>query len=249
MAQKARSTLISEIEILLGSELIDVPLKSKSLNLAVDMALSRYRQRSTNSVEESYVFMTILEDTNDYVLPQEIIEVRQIFRRQFGLTANSSDGQFDPFDLAYTNLYVLQSGSLGGLATYDFYQQNVELAGRMFGYHYNFSWNPDTKRLKIMRNPRADEEEVLLWVYNEIPEDQLITNVYSGSWIRNYALAHAKMILGQAYEKFSSLPGPQGGVTLNGSQLKAEGQQEIEKLDEEIKKYSDGGTPLGIVMG
>jgi hypothetical protein len=250
--RNARSKLISQLETMLGGGMVDVELRPQDYDLAVDLSLEKYRQRAENSVEEAFIFMSLQKGKNDYILPNEVVEVRQIFRKNFGVASGSSDsneGTFDPFDLAFTNLYVLQDGNLGGLATYDFYAQNLELAGRMFGYHYNFSWHSATKRLKIARNVRTDEEEVLLWVYNYIPDEGLIKDTYAGPWLRSYALAESKFMLGQAYEKFSQLSGPQGGVTLNGSQLKSEAIQEKTDLEEQLKKYTTGSMPLGFILG
>jgi hypothetical protein len=43
------------------------------------------------------------------------------------------------------------------------------------------------------------------------------------------------MMLGQAREKFASIAGPQGGTALNGAAMKAEGQGDIDKLNEDLK--------------
>ena len=83
----------------------------------------------------------------------------------------------------------------------------------------------------------------------EKPVDTLITQRYSRPWIRDYALAQCKMMLGEARSKFGQLPGAQGGVTLNGADLKAEAQSSMERLEEEIRNYTDGGDPLGIIIG
>lgn len=250
----ARANLARQIILMMGGGGVDIELDldQDTLNLAIDLALSRYRQRSEHAVEESYLFMALKEGISDYTLPKEVIEVRQIFRKQFGVSINDSEygaGQFDPFDLAYTNLYVLESGSTGGLATYDFYAQNIELAARMFGYHYTFLWNGMTRKLKINRNLRSEEEEIVLWIYNYIPEEMLIQDTYAGTWIRSYALAQAQLMLGKAYERFTSLAGPNGGVTLNGAQLQQDAKETIDKLEEEIKKYSEGSKPLGFIIG
>jgi hypothetical protein len=57
------------------------------------------------------------------------------------------------------------------------------------------------------------------------------------------------MSIGQAREKFASIAGPQGGTTLNGTALKTEGQALLDKLDEDIKNFADGGQPLTWVTG
>ena len=55
--------------------------------------------------------------------------------------------------------------------------------------------------------------------------------------------------IGNAREKFSTIAGPQGGSSLNGAALKQEGQALMERLDEDIKNYVDGGTPLTWITG
>jgi hypothetical protein len=71
--------------------------------------------------------------------------------------------------------------------------------------------------------------------YNSKPDFAIITDTYAGQWIKDYALANCKLMLGQAREKFSQIAGPQGGGSLNGTAMKTEGQQEIEKLTEDLK--------------
>lgn len=247
----SRAKLIKEIELLMGGENIDIELGQESLELAVNLALSRYRQRSGNSVEESYLFINLKEGQSDFRLPDEVVEVRAVHRKQFGATLNDSEygaGQFDPFDLAYMNLYVLEAGNGTALATYDFYAQNIELAAKMFGYHYLFSWNNVTKKLRIHRNIRRDEE-IMCHIYNYIPDENLLKDNYASSWIRSYAQAQAQLILGKTYSKFPSLAGPQGGITLNGDALINEANTMIEKLDEEIKKYAEGSRPMSFIIG
>lgn len=244
-----RDKIISQIKVMLSGQMIDVELDKISFDTALDLAIEKYRQRSSNSVEESYIFIQTEEAQNQYTLPNEVISVREMYRRNFGLTTGDNQtGQLDPFDIAFTNLYILQEGSLGGLATFDFYSQNIEVAARLFGYEYNYTYNTRTKRLTILRNIRAGEE-IMVRTYNYMPEETLLQDTYAKPWLRSYAFSESKLMLGGTYEKFGALAGPQGGVTLNGSQLKAEATQEKLELEEQIKKYGEGGSPLGIIMG
>ena len=66
---------------MLGGGMVDVELDPVHYETALDKALTRFRQRSDNSVEESYFFMPTVVDQNEYTLPNEIVEVRRIFRR------------------------------------------------------------------------------------------------------------------------------------------------------------------------
>ena len=89
----------------------------------------------------------------------------------------------------------------------------------------------------------------MVHVWNQKPEATLLNDPYTGVWIRDYATARSKMMLGEARSKFTSgLPGPGGSVTLNGEQLKAEAQQEMDRLEIELQNYTDGSSPLGFVI-
>ena len=68
-------------------------------------------------------------------------------------------------------------------------------------------------------------------------------------WIQDYAYALTIISIGNAREKFATIAGPQGGTSLNGAVLKQEGMELLKELDEQIKNYVDGGTPLTWLMG
>ena len=137
---------------------------------------------------------------------------------------------------------------IGGIATYEMFSQYRETLNKIAATEIQYIWNPVTKKLKILRKIRADET-VLLHVYLERNEDQLFVDPYLKSWLRDYALAYCKRMLGEARGKFSALPGAQGGVTLNGAEMKAEADALIEKLEFDLTVYVDGSAPLGFVIG
>lgn len=247
---QSRQTVYDYCKVMLGEGMIDVELDPVHYQTALDRALGVFRQRSDNAVEESYAFLTLKEEQNEYILPKEIQQVRQIFRRSIGSRSGGGTGGtvFEPFNLAYTNTYLLSSTNMGGLLTYELFAQYQELVGKMFGSFINFTWNPQSRKLIIQQRPRSDEE-VLLWVYNSRPDFNIIEDTYAGQWIKDYSLANCKIMLGQAREKFASIAGPQGGTALNGAALKAEGQADIDRLTEELKTSVSGGTGYTFIIG
>ena len=247
----AKQEVFDYVNTFLGGGMIDVELDPIHYETAYGKSLNRYRQRTENSVEESYITISLQENVNEYTLPDEIIEVRQIFRRSVGsrLGGTAEGGSlFEPFNLAYTNTYLLAGSGIGGLATYNFFAQQQELIGRMFGSFIEFTWNPSTHKLTILQRPRVDEE-VLLFAYNYRPDFELLKDYKANQWIKDYSLASCKYMLGEARSKFSTIAGPGGGTTLNGDSLKAEAQAEIEKLDNELATAIAGGTGYGFVIG
>jgi len=235
---------------LLGGGMVDVELDPIHYETALNKALTRFRQRSDNSVEESYFFMPTVIDQNEYTLPNEIVEVRKIFRRSIGSRTGGGDGGtlFEPFNLAYTNTYLMSTSNMGGLATYDMFSQYQELVGRMFGSFIEFKWNSTSKKLTILQRSRT-EEDLLLYCYNYRPDIQLLDDYLAKQWIKDYTLASCKYMLGEARSKFATIAGPQGGSTLNGDSLKAEAQAEMEKLETEVSMAVPGGVGYGFLIG
>ena len=235
---------------MLGDGMVDVELDPVHYETALNRALSVFRQRSDNSVEESYIFLNLQPDVNEYTLPQEIQQVRQIFRRSVGSRTGGGTGGtvFEPFNLAYSNTYLLSSTNMGGLLTYELFSGYQELVGKMFGSFINFTWHPESRKLVIHQRPRT-EESVMLQAYNTKPDTTIIQDVYAGQWIKDYALANCKMMLGQARSKFGQIAGPQGGGQLNGTALISEAQQEMEKLVDDLMKLVPGGSGYTFIIG
>jgi hypothetical protein len=244
-----KQNLIEYIRLQLGDEIVDIELDASHYESAYQSALGTYRQRAQNAYEESYTFMELVANVNIYDLPQEIITVRQIFRRTFGDSTGPNASNFDPFSQASLNVYLMNFNVAGGLATYDFYSQYVELAGRMFGAYMNYTWNPVTKKLQLIRDPKGTGENVLLWTYNLKPEVNLLQDFQIKQWIRNWMYANCKVIIGEAREKFATIAGPQGGTSLNGAAMKAEGTAMMAQCLEDLKNYVDGSQPLTWVIG
>lgn len=248
--EEIRRSVYEYVYYMLGGDMVDVELDPKHYEIALDKALERFRQRSENSVEESYLFLPTVTDQNDYTLPNEVIEVRAIYRRTIGSRGTSGKGgsQFMPFQSAHTNAYLMQGGGLGGLATYDFFAQKQELLARMFGGFIEFKWNTHTKKLTLLQRPRSDED-LLLETYNYRPDIALLSDYLTKEWIKDYTLAKCKYMLGEARSKFQTIAGPAGGTTLNGDTLKQEAQQELEKLEQEVATQMTGGIGYYWVTG
>jgi len=247
--ESLKQNLIEYVKLQLGDQIIDIELDPAHYEAAYQKTLGTYRQRASNAYEESYSFMELVKDVNIYQLPQEVVSVRQVFRRTFGDSAGPFASNFDPFAQASLNVYLMNFNVAGGLATYDFYSQYVELAARMFGGYMNYTYNSVTKKIQLIRDPKGTGENVLLWCYNLKPEVNLLQDFQIQQWIKDYMVANCKMIIGEAREKFASIAGPQGGGSLNGTAMKTEAKEAITALEEQLKNYVDASQPLTWVIG
>lgn len=252
-----KNEIIDYVRLRLGDQIVDVEADREHYDMAIKQALIRYRQRSSNSVEESYAFLELLPETQEYVLPREVENVRAIYRRGIGSVTGTTASQFEPFASGYLNTYMLVAGRVGGLVNYELFTGYQELAMKMFGGYIQFTFNRATKKLTITRKmpwqgtsySEDFNESCLLHLDNYKPNIMLLNDRHAYPWIQEYALGLVMISIGQAREKFASIAGPQGGTTLNGTQLKTEGQAIIDKLDEEIGLYMDGGYPMTWITG
>ncbi len=246
----AKQQVFEYVKAMLGDGMIDVELDPIHYDTALERALGKYRQRGDSSVEESYMFLTLEPNINTYTLPKEVINVRQIFRRSIGSRTGMGDGGtlFEPFNMAYTNTYLLSSSNMGGIATYEIFAQYQEMVGRIFGSFINYNYNQSTRKLTILQRPRA-QEQVLLWTYNYRPDFTILEDIYAKQWIRDYTLANCKLMLGEAREKFAQIAGPQGGTSLNGTAMKTEAKEMMTQLEAELMQQVTGGQGYTFIIG
>jgi len=248
--QAVKQKVFDYCRTMLGDGMIDVELDPIHYETALEKAITRFRQRSSNAVEESYMFLDLEKDRNDYVLPQEVINVQSVFRRTLGSRTGGGTGtNFEPFNLAYTNTYLLNSTMLGGIATYYMFASYQEMVGKIFGSYIEFQWIPSSRILRILQRPFTEGETLMLRCQNYRPDFAIIEDLYAKQWIKDYTLANCKIMLGEARSKFASIAGPQGGGSLNGGDLKADGKADVEKLDKELETLISGGTGYTFLIG
>ena len=255
LEERARITQLMKIR--LGEPMMDVELADEHYKVAIDLALRKYRQRSGNAVIDDYFPLELKVDKSTYDLSvgaeaadihTNIVDIQDIHLRSTGNAGSGVGSELEPFQAQYTNTFLQQSGRAGGLGVYDSIAQHYEVIGRIFGSEYQYTWNRARKTLLIHRRPKADID-VIIAAYAEKDEFELFNDNYALPWLESYALAQAKIMLGDIRSKFGSYAGPGGGASLNGDSLKADGQAELEKLEDDVKNHREGSTGLGFVIG
>lgn len=245
-----KDDLIKDIEIRLGGGMVDVELDEAHYNLALSQAFRKYRARSSRGVSEKFIPLDIQQEQQEYQLPMNVVLVRDVILRQTGTAGTSGTGvDFEPFNTMYLNNMLLQNATnFAGLLNYELYADRRELLARMFGGYVTYTFNQNDKKIMLHRKFRMDDT-VYIWCWIERDDEDLLMDPYASPWLRDYAFAKAKFMLGEARSKFATIAGPQGGTSLNGDNLKSEAQAEIEKLEEDLKNYVDGGGYGGFIIG
>ena len=252
-----KSEVTREIMLRLADQMVDVELDPEHCELAMQKAIEKYRQRSSNAVIEKFPALKLEENKNTYNLSEgtqdadidyTVVDVLDLYHRASGAAGTGVGSELEPFQAQYLNAFLLQGGRAGGISVYDSMAQYHETLGRIFGSEYQFTWDRSSKELTIHRRPKADTT-LIAHVYAERSDQDLFEDSMSKVWLKDYSLSMAKLMLGEARSKFASIVGPSGGSTMNGDALKGEALQEIANLEEDIMRNREGGWGLDFRIG
>ena len=110
--------------------------------------------------------------------------------------------------------------------------------------HFDYYLKSDIENALTNPQTGADDSSVGSAVsdLSNIPYDNVVystLNDISKQWIRRYALACVKEMLGYVRGKYSSIPIPNADITLNASDLLSQGQSEKESLITELAQMLD----------
>lgn len=173
--------------------------------------------------------------------------------------ANNIMGYADGVSLGGALLHtVYTSQAMGLLGSNGFYndgafsfgtQANISnfraLARVMRGKGYDFSYSPRTQMLKLWPEPdkaSRRDHSVILGV-NVIPNAEL---TYGEDFVKKYATARAKILLGRIRSTYKNVRLP-GGGEVDGSELISEGKEEIEKLEDNL--MNNECKPIAFFVG
>lgn len=235
---------------MLGAPLVRVELTEEQITSCIDTAIKRWMRYMMWETNWAYIdassgmYELALPATDDYPdgIPKEaVIEV--VYQPYADLFAQLT-GSESSFFLTY---YMQNSG---GTFLADFYiamgyKETFEnTLGLTPSYEFIGKLLPGGEsedRIRIY--PRPSEGMKVGIRYSRVLTEE---EVDSHLWIRRYALAWAKEVLGRIRSKFGSVPGPTGEMQLDGQQLLSESATEREALDAEILLRSE---PLSFTTG
>lgn len=249
---EAKNDLINRIKTRLGDKTIDVEISNEEIENCIDLALRKLKQRGDAFVEESMVLLTLKKNQKEYILPKEIIEVMQIYRRGYTRAFGSTSGQnIDPFSVHWYTFYSggqFNTSGIGNLVSYELYHDYMKTMGKQMGMYINYSFNPNTHKLIIAENPRADEEIILLHSFVDRPDYEIIQDRYAGLWVENWAFMESLILLGRIRGRFKGLSGASTTINQDDQELRQEAKELREQLEKELKDMIPMGDSVAYGM-
>lgn len=214
--------LKQELIYRLGGSTVKVELDDNDLNTAIDIALRWFSSKI--GIEKSTII-----NVNNYV-EYEIADLESV---QDVIFEGGGYFNVDNYSVPY----------LGNFKTFSDFVLATEVAEQTQKYYGGAYWAQVQNKIVI----GGFSGQVLIKYFAKVTRDNLteVKNSYYLDLITRMALAQAKIILGRKRSKYSDLPSAQGTVTLDGSTLLDEANNEIEQLNEEANANA---LPVAIII-
>jgi hypothetical protein len=251
-----RRKLMNEIRYELGYPTVDVELVPEQIDFVITKALEELRSRTAVAYKHGFFFMHVGAETQRYLLTNKTQEMDKIVTvlGVYRLTSSflsSAHGAGVYGQIVLQHLYNMGTFDL---LSYHLISEYTELMEILFAGRITFSWDEHKRELWIHHRFPFHERMVLIEAATERTEQDIITDRWCRTWIRKYALASARMILAETRGKYSTLPGANGGVTLNASDLRQQATTDIEACMKDLDDYvvdkpDDFGAGAQFVLG
>ncbi len=242
--EKVREQIKDYVLLMLGAPVVKVELNEQNLDGAVDLALQIFEDYAPREYFNYYVFNTT-PGKSIYTLPADVGMVRNVFyKSQPSLTFNASDlGGALPIEYYYPGgSYASIQGGLmdpnqpmyGHMGEWVLYKQYEQMYNRLSSQIGGWEWIGGYCNIKLYPVPCRCSAVIVHYLQKK-PDFQQVTQA-----MQEGALIFAKMMLGRIRSKYKSLPGPQGGIQLDGEALIQEAREDKEKWSSDlISKYGD----------
>lgn len=229
-----RSDLREYIYAKLGSPLIQVEVTEQQLNYIIDEVVQQFSNFSYDGEKKVYLkFMC--EGRGEYNVSSEINEISQINQSGLFYSGYDMNGYIDQ---NLSNFILNSSGaSLSYLITLS---STRSLTAKFFGNSVNFEFNEHEHKLYIYQDFYGP---LLIECYMRyIPNEQ--DKIYNHEWIKGMCVAKAKLQWANNIGKYSQAV--ISGATINYDNIRAEGNEEMQKYNEELLSKWTNPAPFFI---
>lgn len=239
LSSDERNKLANEIRYALGYPVVDVEAAPEQIDLAITIALSELRARTSVAYKHGYFFMRTESENQRYLLTNKVAGMNKIVsvlsvQRLMSSFLSSAHGAGVYGQIVLQHLYNMGNFDI---LSYHLMAEYIKTLEIMFAGRLTFNWDEHKRELFIHNRFPFAERMVLIEAMVERTEQDLLTDRWCKEWLRRYATAKVKEMLASVRGKFSTLPGAGGSVTLNASDLKMQAEAEIAACLQEIDDF------------
>lgn len=208
-------------------------LQPTEIERIIDQASIWFYENYREAVETQYYIMRVSEfkkpewyRTRTVMMPDCVVSVFEVKEITGAGLIGTVDKDFSDNKLIASEIYLSPftgDSLVFRTAQYQFF----DLTRAFFLEWIRYDYNRRTKKCKILgRDPSRD---VFFNTYVKIPDDML----YEDYYFMRFVTAKSKIALGRMLSFFDY--NLMGGIKVNAADIKAEGEQEVEKIETEIK--------------
>lgn len=234
-----RLSIAKDIRYSLGYPNVDVELTQEQLDLCITRALEELRARSSAPYKRSFFFLAVGDNVQRYKLNarsqnfDKIVSVLGVYRTTSSFLS-SAHGSGVYGQIVLQHLYHMGTFDLLSYHMISDYVKNME---QLFAAKVTFTWNEQTRELYLHKRFPFREKYVLIEASIERTEQDLLVDRNTKPWLRRFATAQARLMLAESRGKFATLAGPNGGTSLNASDLRMAAQEEMQQCYDDIENY------------
>lgn len=246
----SRGRVIQEIKeyclTMLGYPVVEIELNEQQLDIAINTALKIIEYYAPREYFQYYTFRTT-PAKSVYEMPPEVGYIRQVSYREtaeFAFQSTDLDGSL-PIEYFYPGgAYASIQGGLidplqpiwGRAGDWNVYKMYERIFAKSSSALGGWEYVGGYRHIKLYPIPMKPYGVIVHYMQKCKDWDQVNMAMLEGS------LAHVKMILGRIRSKYASLPGPSGGIQLDGDKLLQEGLEEYKQWKEDLV-YKFGDIP------
>lgn len=239
--------LLSEIKYKMGWPVTCLELQHPHFEIALYDAIDEFRRRSDSAYKRRLVVFDVKKGQSTYYLndptnfTDEIVFIHKIQRiNKYGVSSYGHDGY-----VAQPLLNMLYQSGKYDLTTFHALSEYSELSNKLFAGDIGFTWDEQDRHLTLWKAING-EERVVLDTSCERTNQELLLDRFARPWIEDWAQAEIMHMLGLIRSKYGTLPGPNGGITMNGTELIQYAREDFEELKRQILDFEVGnGADLG----
>jgi hypothetical protein len=244
----SRQTLIDYCLRSLGAPVIEINIDEDQIEDRVDEGLQFYQHYHADAVEKVFLKhqVTQADIDNGYIPIPEL--VTDVIRLMPVRASGSSSGMFDiKYQMHLNDMFSL--GYLGSLLEYSMareYLSKLDILVDSSDKFVSFDRHRDQLRIDMDWANEVSVNDYLVVEAYRILDPETYTDVYNDYYLKKYCTALLKRQWGANLIKFEGMVMP-GGVTFNGRQLFDDANEELQKLEEEVRLNWE--QPVDFYMG
>ena len=234
-----KDKLMSYIRRRCGEPLIRVELADEQLDDIIDEVILKYSEFAYDGQDIRCMMIPIFEGVKEYKLDNRISSILDLrVSRRTTSTALAGLYSIPP---GYTP--TLTSGTMMKLADFETTLVNMSRFDNMFDIRPNYFFNSNNKIITFLEDMVGYPNALIQVALEYEPND--VDLIFNHPWIKDMCVAQAKVQWGTNVGKYTGTL--INGNTINYSEIKADGQTDVDRLNEEL--LTRWSPPLGIVVG